>query len=457
MTQNLCVLVVDDSEFFAEMTANTLSRDHGMETHWAGGPEEGLELLGEHEIDCIVSDYDMPEMNGLEFLDAVRDEFGDIPFIILTGRGDEETASRAISAGVADYILKLEVVEDQQYQQLANRIENAVAQQRAQQRYELLVDNTPDAVAQVTAEGEILAANPAMAEFADAAREYLLGADIREILPADIGDRWLSAGRTAITSGDIQEEETEVDGRHFQNIFVPVDIRTERDTFQLIARDVTERTQREQELQRQNERLDEFASMVSHDLRNPLDVASVNLSLLEEQFDDPPIEIEKIDEAHARMTRLIDDVLTLARQGTTVEEPQPTDVGQAAEDVWPYVDTDGADLEASADGVILADTSRLQELLSNLIRNAIEHGDAATIQVDDLPEGFYVADDGEGIPQGDQPAVFETGFSTADEGTGFGLAIVEQIAEAHGWSVTVTDSESDGAQFEITDVEFVDP
>jgi len=454
MTGSLSVLVVDDSEFFAEMTANTLAEDHGMETYYASKPSEALETLEHHTVDCIVSDYEMPEMNGLELLESVREQVGDIPFILLTGRGNEETASRAIAAGVAGYILKLEVVEDQQYQQLANRIENAVAQQRAQQRYELLVDNTPDAVAQVTAEGEILAANPAMTDLAGVDRESMLGTDIRETLPADIGDRWLGCGRAAIESGGTEKEQSQVDGRYFQTIVVPVDIRTERDTFQLIARDVTERTEREQELQRQNERLDEFASMVSHDLRNPLDVANVNLSLLEEQFDDSPMEIEKIDDAHDRMARLIEDVLTLARQGQTVEELDPTHVGEAAEDVWPYVESGATTLEVDADVTILADTSRLQEMVSNLFRNAIEHGDADTIHVRDSADGFIIADDGEGISQIDRSELFDPGVSTADDGTGFGLAIVEQIAEAHGWEIAAMESEDGGAQFEVTGVEF---
>ena len=448
----LSVLVVDDSDFFAEMTATTLADEHGMDAEWATNADEALDSLAEREVDCIVSDYEMPGTNGLELKELVEERHGEIPFIVLTGRGDETVAARAISAGVADYILKLEVVEDQQYQRLANRIETAVDQRRAQKRYELLVENTPDAVAQVAADGEILAANPAMADLGGAAREDLVGADITEVVP-EIGAELLSIGCKTVEDGETRREEVQLGDRFYQTIFVRVDINTERNTFQLIARDVTERTERERELKRQNDRLDQFASTVSHDLRNPLDIAQVNRSVLEEEFDEVPPELEQIDESHRRMADLIDDLLTLAKQGATIEETQPTDVGAAAEDVWPYVNAPEAELVIETDGEIEADTSRLQELLTNLLQNAVDHGDAGKVRVGTTADGFFVADDGAGIPAEERDDVFETGFSTAEDGTGFGLAIVREIADAHGWTITVTASEDGGARFDITGVE----
>jgi signal transduction histidine kinase len=68
-------------------------------------------------------------------------------------------------------------------------------------------------------------------------------------------------------------------------------------------------------------------------------------------------------------------------------------------------------------------------------------------------EGFYVADDGPGIPPEKRDWVFESGHSTNRAGTGFGLAIVQQIAEAHGWDITTTESAAGGARFEVRGVE----
>nr|WP_252718750.1 response regulator [Haloarcula sp. CBA1122] len=100
------------------MTADTLTQQHGIESVAANSATEALERLDGGGFDCVVSDYEMPEMDGLELLEEIRETNPSIPFILLTGRGDEETASAAIAAGVADYLLKLEVVEDKQYGRL---------------------------------------------------------------------------------------------------------------------------------------------------------------------------------------------------------------------------------------------------------------------------------------------------------------------------------------------------
>ena len=86
-----------------------------------------------------------------------------------------------------------------------------------------------------------------------------------------------------------------------------------------------------------------------------------------------------------------------------------------------------------------------------------EHGGAdVTVTVGALDDGFYVADDGHGIPESMRETVFEAGYSTAEDGTGFGLRIVERVADAHGWTVDAAESEGGGARFEVRGVEFVD-
>ncbi|PSQ55429.1 hybrid sensor histidine kinase/response regulator, partial [Halobacteriales archaeon SW_8_68_21] len=85
--------------------------------------------------------------------------------------------------------------------------------------------------------------------------------------------------------------------------------------------------------------------------------------------------------------------------------------------------------------------------------NAIEHNKQdVTITVDELADGFYIEDDGTGIPEDKRNDVFNTGYTTAEEGTGFGLSIVSEIVEAHGWDVRITDGSEGGVRFEITNV-----
>ncbi|MFB6304241.1 MAG: PAS domain S-box protein [Haloferacaceae archaeon] len=218
--------------------------------------------------------------------------------------------------------------------------------------------------------------------------------------------------------------------------------------------DVTELMEARRELERQNERLEEFASVVSHDLRNPLNVAVGNLELAREECDSD--RLDAVARAHDRMEALVDDLLTLAREGETVEGMDAVDLGSLAADCWRTVETRNATLVTETEGRIRADRSRLRQLLENLIRNAVDHGgDDVTIRIGDVEDGpgFYVADDGPGIPPDEREAVFESGYSTNEAGTGFGLTIVEEIANAHGWTVRATGSAEGGARFEVRGVE----
>jgi two-component system OmpR family sensor kinase len=227
-----------------------------------------------------------------------------------------------------------------------------------------------------------------------------------------------------------------------------------------------DRIEREQTLTRKTERLEEFASFVSHDLRNPLNVATLRLELLREDCDSQ--HVEELENALGRMERLIDELLTLARQGNTIGETEPVALADVVTRAWSNVETDGAALSCETERTLYADRNRLTAVLENLVRNAVEHGatdrsepdapgdESLTVTVGDLPDGtgFYVADDGQGIPESDREQIFESGYSMADSGTGFGLTIVRDIVEAHDWDIRITDSEHGGARFEITGVEF---
>jgi signal transduction histidine kinase len=213
--------------------------------------------------------------------------------------------------------------------------------------------------------------------------------------------------------------------------------------------DVTERERYRRELERQNERLDTFASMISHDLRNPLSVAKGNLDLVRAETDHE--DLETVAGALDRMNDLIEDVLRLARQGQPIDETEPVGLEAIAERSWEMVESVDTELVVGDTAEIEADPDRLQQLLENLFRNSVEHGgDDVTVSVGTLDRGgFYVEDDGPGIPEDIRGEVFGSGFTTDEEGTGFGLAIVEEIVEAHGWAIRATEGREGGARFEI--------
>jgi PAS domain S-box-containing protein len=221
--------------------------------------------------------------------------------------------------------------------------------------------------------------------------------------------------------------------------------------------DVTERKEYERELERRNERLDRFTSVVSHDLRNPLNVIQGHVEAAEAGAEP---DIDAIGRAADRIEAITGDLLTLAREGRTVGETEPVDIASLGRAAWALVDAPDAALEIDGDpGTIAADRDRFQSLLENLFRNSVEHGGPeVTVRLGPLADGrgFYVADDGPGIPPARRDEVFDWGHSTGETGTGFGLAIVRSIAEAHGWTIEATESEDGGARFEVRGVEAAD-
>jgi Signal transduction histidine kinase len=232
--------------------------------------------------------------------------------------------------------------------------------------------------------------------------------------------------------------------------------------------EITEQKARERQLEEQNEDLDEFASIISHDLQSPLNVAKGRLKLAERETDSE--QLAEVDEALTRMESLIDTLLTKARYSQTTDDFEPISLERAARTAWTYSDIDDCTFHTPipADVLIIANRDQLLELFQNLYENAGDHNeppvnvhvgliDAETLPTDDSEQtGFYVADDGSGIPIDHRNKLFEKGYTTSSSGTGLGLAIVQDIVTAHDWEIAVTESEDGGARFEITGVEFTD-
>ncbi|ELY35062.1 sensor histidine kinase [Halalkalicoccus jeotgali] len=226
-----------------------------------------------------------------------------------------------------------------------------------------------------------------------------------------------------------------------------------------------DRATHESELEAKNARLEEFVGVVSHDLRNPLNVAEGALSLATETGDLD--HLEQVNRSHRRIREIIEGLLVLAREGRAVGETRPVILGTVAEEAWANVETEGATLVIGEDRTVHADRNRLTQLFENAFRNSVEHGPtrgqnpadsgdsgahdsaAVTVTVEATPDGFAIVDDGPGIPESEREAALEPGYST-DEGTGFGLVIIQNIAEGHGWGLSLACGEAGGLRIEIT-------
>lgn len=204
-------------------------------------------------------------------------------------------------------------------------------------------------------------------------------------------------------------------------------------------------------LKSQEARLQEFTSVVSHDLRSPLSVAKGRLQLAKEEAESE--HLDAASDALDRIEQLIEELLVLAQSGETVGDREQVNLGDLAERCWRNLRTAEASLVVKTDRILRADESRLRQLLENLFRNAVEHGGkSVTVTVGSLDEGFYVEDDGIGIPPAQRKTLLDRTSTVMDRTSGLGLQIAVQIVDGHGWEIQAVEGTTGGARFEITGV-----
>ena len=214
-----------------------------------------------------------------------------------------------------------------------------------------------------------------------------------------------------------------------------------------LSTDVTEQMDRERDLERHNRQLEEVSSIVSHDLGNPLSMAITRLELYHETSD--PDHLDAVERLLYRMDELAEHLLDVIKAGQSSIDEEPVDLANVAEVAWEVVDGP-ADALSVDSGTIIGDSVKLRSLFENLFANAITHGDSpSTVRVGPLPDGFYVEDTGRGIPPDERDRIFQKGYSTDPDGTGWGMTIIQHIADAHGFDVTVGESAEGGARFEF--------
>jgi len=324
-----------------------------------------------------------------------------------------------------------------------------------------VVESLNSAVFVADIDGRITDINNAAATLLDS--DDIVGTPVESAL-----DRWPELlekyETTDWQSADTVEIELEQQGRYFQ----VQGSRLTDNRGELVGRvfqihEITDQKRRQLELERRNRQLDEFAGVVSHDLRNPLSVASGSVALALESGDME--HLSRVERAHERMRGLIDQVLALSRDEEDLEMARhPLD--EVARAAWAHVDTAEATLDVETDRQIRCNRDQLLQLFENAFRNSVEHGDPGcrvTVRtLDDglgptlSSDGFLIADDGPGIPKADRESVFNHGVTTSDDGTGMRLAIIDKIVRSHGWSVRATESPAGGLGLVVSDVEFLD-
>ncbi|MFC7075120.1 response regulator [Haloarcula halophila] len=332
------ILLVDDEIDLADVVSLHLEqRRESFSVTTAIGGNDALSTFESTEIDCVVSDYEMPGMDGLALLRELHQRDQSVPFILYTGRGSEEIASEAISAGVTDYLQKRATSD--QYAVLANRIENAVARHRSERarqetelRYQNLVEASPHAIF-VHRGPNILYANDSVVDLLDIDdRTEIYGTDPLSYVHPDDRDRIDRRMRKAFDEREtadwagwrLRRDDGEI--RHVESRGAPVSY-DGQPAVQVVLRDVTDQRRREQRLEALNDATRELLTA-----ETPEAVAQVAVEVVESVFDEPFVAIWSYRPETDQLTTLAVTEAATERAAAERNEPRP-------------VDTVGGDLE----------------------------------------------------------------------------------------------------------------
>ena len=332
-----------------------------------------------------------------------------------------------------------------------------------EKRLEAILANTTAPLFMKDRDGEYLLVNRGWRELFELEDAAVQGKTDAELFSEEMASEVRHNDRRVLETGDHVEEEERIivdgDERTFLTSKTPVyDIGTESDPEQPVAmfgvaNEITAQKERERRLARQNDQFDELASVISHDLQTPLETARGRAELAVETGDTE--QMERALSAIERTDELRENLVEVLQTREIVDETKPVDIKAVGRAAWNTVaSTDDSSLQVKESFRVAADPDALKRLLENLFSNAIEHGDGPMVRLGQTDGGFFVADDGPGIPEDERDDVLTPGYSTNGTGSGLGLPSVRQIATAHGWGVDIAESRDGGARLELTDVAF---
>ena len=503
------IVIVDDEKIVTSAFSTLLKVEGFSDAHFFNSPIEALEFLKNNTPDLVISDFLMPNMNGLEFLSEVKKLYPEVSKILLTGYADKENAIRAINeVGLYRYIekpwsnddliinIKNGIERSYLLSQLRQKISELEIAKKELEKYsqnleQLVEERTADlkqsnaklaAIFNYCADGIIILDENGIIEQVNPACENLIGLVNEKIIKTSV-DEFLFSKKTFITKELHYLEENDLFLRDFyiknplSNNILPVEISfarinpdEETKKFVGVVRDVTE--------QKKADRLrDDFIATLTHDLRTPLLAAIQTLKFfldgaVGELDDKQKLLLATMQKSNEDLLGLVNALLEVYRYDAEKLTLNKTDFNiydltkQVYDELKPLSDSKNIDFKINASDSkvdINADRSELRRVICNLCGNAINYtpeGGQVTITIKQESNDliFSVSDTGCGIPQEDIPNMFQR-FSQGTSkkrsaGTGLGLYLSRQIIESHGGKIWLESKVNKGSEFSfiLTDV-----
>ena len=496
------IVVVDDEKIVTSAFKTLLKVEGFGNAHFFNNPEEALEFLKSNTPDLVISDFLMPEMNGLEFLSEVKKMYPEVSKILLTGYADKENAIRAINeVGLYRYIekpwdnddliLNIRNGIERSYllSELRKKIAELEAAKKELEKYshnleQIVEERTADlkqsnakleGIFNYCADGIVIINEDGIIEQVNPACENLIGLVESKLLNSSVDD-YLFSKKTFISKELHKLDESELLLREFfiknplSNVEIPVEVSFARinpeDEFKRfvgVIRDVTE--------QKKSDKLrDDFIATLTHDLRTPLLAAIQTLKFfldgalgeLDEKQKTLLATMQKSNEDLLGLVNALLEVykydaekLTLAKTNFNIYNLTE----QVYQELLPLAESKNIDFTIECENKemeIFADRSEIRRVICNLCGNAInytQNGGKVSIIIKN--EGndliFSVSDNGCGIPQEDIPNMFQR-FSQGTSkkrstGTGLGLYLSRQIIESHGGKIWLESRLNKGSEF----------
>jgi|APHM01.1.fsa_nt_gi PAS domain S-box len=436
------VYIDDEPDFFDLVTRGLKRHDEMMEIETAVGATAGLDIITEQSPDCVISDYDMPTMDGVELLETVREDHPKLPFILYTGEGNEEVASQAMTAEATDYLIKDSGPEH--FDHLSTLIRAAVEERReekiAEKRQELIRRTEIESDAggfEIDAVEDTTLVTGGACEIFNISNETDLTRDqVIELFDSDDHEAIQQAISRVLTTGETiyrtyTTQSSDDQDRVLQMTFSLKHTGPDAASVQIIIRDITEQHEQEQQIE-------VFDRVLRHNLRNNLNLIRGAAEMISSEAKQEIIDYSEqiIDESDRLLA-----AATKQRDIMDILREEPDQETFAVESVLQQVVADMQSKYPQANISVGCPTdlsveasSRFTQAIEELVENAIEHNDVQPVEVslsaeqtqDDIQ--IDVADNGPQIPEMERDVLVKPQERTPlYHGSGLGLWLVKLV------------------------------